>query len=45
MQLELLKMIDQHRYGLAVGYGFASLAAGYLAIFLSTTIVRRVRLR
>jgi CrcB protein len=45
MQLELLKMIDDHRYGLAVGYALASFAAGYLAIFLSTTIVRRVRLR
>jgi CrcB protein len=45
MQLELLKMIDHHRYGLAVGYAVGSLAAGYLAIFLSTSAVRRVRLR
>ena len=45
MQLELLKMIDHHRYGLAVGYALGTLAAGYLAIFLSTSAVRRVRLR
>lgn len=44
MQLELLKMIDHHRYGLAAGYAAASIAAGYLAIFAATSIVRRVRL-
>jgi CrcB protein len=43
MQLQLLKMIDHHRYVLAVGYAAASVAAGYLAIYVSTTIVRRVR--
>ncbi|MEO6857605.1 MAG: fluoride efflux transporter CrcB [Solirubrobacteraceae bacterium] len=43
MQLELLRMIDQHRYGLAVGYAAASVTAGYLAIYTATAIVRRVR--
>jgi CrcB protein len=41
MQVELLKMIDAHAYGLAVGYAGASLAAGYLAIHLATAVVRR----
>ena len=43
MQLELLRMLDHHRYGLAAGYAAASVAAGYLAVFLSTALVRRVR--
>jgi CrcB protein len=41
MQVELLKMIDSHDWGLAVGYGAASLAAGYAAVHLATTTVRR----
>jgi CrcB protein len=45
MQLELLKMLDHHRELLAAGYAFGSLAAGYLAIFGSTVITRRIRLR
>lgn len=44
MQVELLQMIDRHRYGLAGGYAAASLAAGYLAVYAATAIVRRVRL-
>ena len=43
MQLELLTMIDHHRYGLAVGYAVASVTAGYLAIFLGANAARRVR--
>ena len=43
MQLELLKMIDRDRYGLAIGYAAASIAAGYLAVFFATALVRRVR--
>ena len=43
MQLELLKMLDHHRYVLAAGYAAASIGCGYLAIFASTAIVRRVR--
>jgi CrcB protein len=44
MQLELLKMIDRHRYGLAVGYAGASVTAGVLAVLVATAFVRRVRL-
>jgi fluoride exporter len=43
MQLELLRMLDRDRYGLALGYAAASLLAGYLAIFFATALVRRVR--
>jgi CrcB protein len=44
MQVELLKMLDQHRYGLAAGYAATSILAGYLAVWTGTTLVRRVRL-
>ncbi|MHB8695500.1 MAG: fluoride efflux transporter CrcB [Solirubrobacteraceae bacterium] len=43
MQLELLKMIDHGRYGLAAAYAATSIAAGYMALFTATAIVRRVR--
>jgi len=43
MQLELLQMLDHDRYALALGYAAASIAAGYLAVFLATALVRRVR--
>jgi fluoride exporter len=45
MQLEMLKMLDHHRDGLAFGYAFGSLASGYLAVFAATVISRRIRLR
>ncbi|HEY1778151.1 MAG TPA: fluoride efflux transporter CrcB [Solirubrobacteraceae bacterium] len=44
MQVEILKMIDAHRFGLAAGYAFASITAGYLAIWIASSIVRRTRL-
>jgi fluoride exporter len=44
MQLELLKMLDHHRYALAAGYAAASVIGGYLAIYASTQLVRRVRM-
>jgi CrcB protein len=43
MQLELLGMLDRSRYGLAAGYAAASVVAGYLAIYVATALVRRVR--
>jgi CrcB protein len=43
MQVEILKMIDAHVWGLAIGYAAASVAAGYAAIQLATAMVRRVR--
>jgi CrcB protein len=45
MQVEILKMISAHDWGLAVGYAAASIAAGYAAIHLATAIVRRARVR
>ena len=43
MQVELLKMLDHDRYGLAAGYAVASIAAGYVAVYAATALVRRVR--
>jgi fluoride exporter len=43
MQVEILRMLDRHLYGLAAGYGAASIAAGYLAIWIATASVRRTR--
>lgn len=45
MQVELLKMFDAGRIGLAIGYIAASLLAGYAGIQLSSAMVRRLRLR
>jgi fluoride exporter len=45
MQVEILKMLDAHAWGLAAGYAAASVAAGYAAIQLATAVVRRVRVR
>jgi CrcB protein len=44
MQLELLRMVDAGRYGLAVGYGAASVVCGFGAVFLATGLTRRARL-
>lgn len=43
MQLELLKMLNAHCYGRAVGYAGVSLVAGYIAVQLASAMVRRVR--
>ena len=45
MQVELLKMIDAERYGLAVAYWVATVAAGLAGIWAATAIVRRLRPR
>ncbi len=45
MQVELLRMLSAHAWGLAAGYAAASVAAGYAAIHLATAMVRRVRVR
>jgi CrcB protein len=42
MQVEILKMISAHDWGLAAGYAAASIAAGYAALRLATVMVRRV---
>lgn len=43
VQIELLRMADRHAYGLAAGYLLASVLGGYSAVFLSSALVRRVR--
>ena len=45
MQVETLKMIEHHYYGLAAGYTCASIIFGLLAVYLATAVVRRVRVR
>ena len=41
VQVELLDMIDARAWALAIGYTVASVLAGYVAIHLATTVVRR----
>src|SRR3954465_5178693 len=43
VQVELLQILDAHRYGLAAGYAAATIAAGYAAVQVATAAVRRVR--
>jgi fluoride exporter len=45
MQVETLKMIEHHCYGLAAGYTCASIVLGLLAVYLATALVRRVAVR
>jgi fluoride exporter len=45
MQVETLKMLEHHHYGLAAAYTGASIATGLLAVYLATALVRRVRVR
>jgi fluoride ion exporter CrcB/FEX len=44
MQLELLQMLDRDRIGLALGYALVSVAAGFVAVWVTTSLVRRARL-
>jgi CrcB protein len=43
VQVELLRMLDQGRYGLAAGYIAASVAGGYSAVSVGTRLLRRKR--
>jgi CrcB protein len=43
MQVETLRMLEQHHYGLAIGYVVASVVAGLAAVYLATALVRRAR--
>ena len=45
MQLEIVKMLEAHAWGLAAGYAAASIVAGYAAIQVATAVVRRARVR
>jgi fluoride exporter len=44
MQIEIVRIADHGRYALAVAYALASVAAGFLAIWAATALVRRTRL-
>lgn len=43
MQVETLKMIEHRHHALAIGYTLISIAAGLLAVYAATVLVRRVR--
>lgn len=43
VQVEIVMMLDGNHYGLAAGYAATSVTAGYVAIWLATAGVRRVR--
>jgi fluoride exporter len=45
MQVETVTMLEHHHYGLAVGYTLVSIAAGLVAVYVATAMVRRVRVR
>ena len=45
MQVETIKMIEHHDYGLAAGYTLASIVFGLLAVYVATAMTRRVRAR
>ena len=45
MQVETVRMCEHGAYALAVGYTAASVAAGLLAVYGATALVRRVRVR
>jgi CrcB protein len=44
MQVEILRMVDHHRVGLAVLYAAASVCAGFAAVWLASASVRRAGL-
>jgi fluoride ion exporter CrcB/FEX len=44
MQLELLRMLDGGRIGLAFAYAISSISAGFLGVAVATNLVRRARL-
>src|SRR5437763_12646896 len=43
VQVELLSMLDAHRYAQAASYAAASVAAGLVAVQAATALTRRVR--
>lgn len=45
MQVETIKMLEHHHFGLAIGYTVASITLGLLAVYVATVMVRRVRVR
>jgi len=45
MQVETLQMIQRHHYALAATYTVVSVAAGLLAVYVATALVRKVSVR
>ena len=45
MQVETIKMLEHHHYGLAIGYTATSIVAGLFAVYVASALVRRVRIR
>lgn len=43
VQLQLLRMVQAHSWGLAIGYAAATIVASFAALALATALVRRVR--
>lgn len=43
VQVELLTLIDAHRYVTALAYAAVTIGLGYLAVVLATALVRRTR--
>lgn len=43
MQLELLRMLDSGRAGLAIAYALVSVVAGFVTVAVATNLVRRAR--
>jgi CrcB protein len=43
MQVELLRMLDEDRFALALSYALVSVVAGFLAVAGATNLVRRAR--
>jgi CrcB protein len=43
MQLELLRMLDGDRLGMALAYAVSSVVAGFFGVALATNLVRRAR--
>ena len=43
MQLELLRMVDADRYGLAAAYAATSVALGYACVHLASALTRRTK--
>jgi CrcB protein len=43
LQIEVLKMAEHHHYGLALAYAAASITSGFIAVWVATATVRRVR--
>lgn len=45
MQVETVRMIANGHWGLAAGYTIVSIVVGFVAVYLATALVRRVRVR